>query len=172
MARYKRKHPMNVTLAGIEELEHFPDAEAREKALEEYAKSVRGWSLLLGILIASSVAAFSFALARWVIVPLVIWALPISLPRGSPEILRFAIVALCMFFTIRALHRWGVRHDMRQRLLKLGVPICLDCGYLLKGLSETVDRCPECGRTIDQNVRDILRAVVLEAANPEHCVKS
>jgi hypothetical protein len=61
-----------------------------------------------------------------------------------------------MFLTIRALHRWGVRRDLRHKLIKLGVPVCVGCGYLLRGLPVDTPVCPECVRKLDANVRSML----------------
>jgi hypothetical protein len=37
-----------------------------------------------------------------------------------------------------------VRSSLRKLLNSRGIPVCLGCGYDLRGLSE--HRCPECGR--------------------------
>lgn len=37
----------------------------------------------------------------------------------------------------------GLRRALRQRLVQMGIPICIPCGYDLQGLAST--RCPECG---------------------------
>ena len=38
----------------------------------------------------------------------------------------------------------GQSELLRQQLRDRGIPVCLACGYSLKGLT-TPDRCPECG---------------------------
>lgn len=38
------------------------------------------------------------------------------------------------------------RRHLRKKLIQLGVPICLPCGYDLRG---STDRCPECGTTFE-----------------------
>lgn len=47
---------------------------------------------------------------------------------------------------------------LRETLLGRSVPICLKCGYLLRGLPLASERCPECGRPFDDRVRHILAA--------------
>lgn len=139
----------------------FPSAEAREKAITEYAASVKGWDLVLGIAICAVVGIGSLVLARL----LLFNAMPKLVPWVPPiarELLMFAVVGGCMFFTIRVLHRWGVRRDMRQRLLAAGVPVCVSCGYLLRALPPGTRSCPECGREIDQKVRAMLITNVTE----------
>ena len=43
-----------------------------------------------------------------------------------------------------------------QTVLMRGTPLCLDCGYALKGLDDE-PQCPECGRLVDPRVRALLR---------------
>ncbi len=40
-----------------------------------------------------------------------------------------------------------VKRKLRTELVKRGVPICIPCGYDLRGLTEP--RCPECGTSFD-----------------------
>jgi hypothetical protein len=40
------------------------------------------------------------------------------------------------------------RKLLRQRLIAAGVPICIQCGYDLRG--QTEPRCPECGKAFDE----------------------
>ncbi len=45
------------------------------------------------------------------------------------------------------LWRGHIRSHVRQKLLEAGVPVCLSCGYDLRGQVEP--RCPECGQAFD-----------------------
>ena len=45
---------------------------------------------------------------------------------------------------------------LRAELLALGIPVCLACGYDLRGTVS--QRCSECGRELDARVREILVA--------------
>ena len=44
------------------------------------------------------------------------------------------------------LYRDRTRRHLREKLVQLGVPICIPCGYDLRG---STDRCPECGTTFE-----------------------
>jgi len=41
------------------------------------------------------------------------------------------------------LRRQRIRVDLRRQLAERGIPICIQCGYDTRGLTE--HRCPECG---------------------------
>ncbi|MHC4126690.1 MAG: hypothetical protein ACYSWT_03970 [Planctomycetota bacterium] len=43
--------------------------------------------------------------------------------------------------------RRPTRRRIREELLARGIPVCLACGYSLRG--QTGTRCPECGRAFD-----------------------
>jgi hypothetical protein len=53
---------------------------------------------------------------------------------------------------------WSIRRRapklLRKRLLASGVPVCLKCGYILRGCPGP--NCPECGGPFDERVRLIL----------------
>lgn len=146
---------MNATLAGVEELKLFPTDAAREKAIDEYASSIRGWDLGLGILIFAAIGIALLLGVRLGIGTLMQWWPWIGRPMVR-EPLTFAIIGVCMFLALRVLHRMGVRKAMRRKLVESGVPVCLGCGYLLQGLSPESTTCPECGMTIEARVRVLL----------------
>src|SRR5689334_1373149 len=111
--RPSRKHPMNVTLAGIEELELFPSDDAKQKAIKEHADAMRGWGLALGVLVLGGIGVFTMFAVRMIVVPIISQLMPSGLPAWSREPLQWAIVVPVMFLCVRALHRWGVRRDLR-----------------------------------------------------------
>ena len=48
------------------------------------------------------------------------------------------------------LFRRRIRWSLRESLFSVGVPVCMRCGYCLRGLSELAEpRCPECGEPFD-----------------------
>ena len=57
----------------------------------------------------------------------------------------FAVVSLLVWpysaWAYRALYIKPVRRAMRDH----GYDLCIGCGYELRGLSDDVERCPECG---------------------------
>jgi hypothetical protein len=76
----------------------------------------------------------------------------------------FIVGMLAMFFAIHTKMPWPFgwfatifypslawanyrsrRHFVRKALNVLGHPVCILCGYLLFGLDDQIQRCPECG---------------------------
>ena len=54
-----------------------------------------------------------------------------------------AITSLPTWLVLRKRRPSELRHYLRER----GIPVCLHCGYSLRGLTEP--RCPECGREFE-----------------------
>ncbi|MHC4416316.1 MAG: hypothetical protein ACYS0G_13635 [Planctomycetota bacterium] len=70
-------------------------------------------------------------------------SLPDWLVKMVMAFLATGIVAGGWQFTLRR----PTRRRIREELLARGIPVCLDCGYSLRG--QTEPRCPECGRAFD-----------------------
>ena len=69
---------------------------------------------------------------------------------ASPWLRRTLIALYSFIVTIvgwKMTLRDRYRRLLREELIQLGVPICVHCGYDLRGLTES--RCPECGRAFD-----------------------
>jgi hypothetical protein len=49
------------------------------------------------------------------------------------------------------------RAILRERLLQHGVPMCLSCGYCLRGMPADERRCPECGWPIEERMRALMQ---------------
>ena len=155
----KRRRPkrnlLNFTLAGLPEMRHFDSPEDRQAALweisDEAGRPTRGgfWLAVLAILVAVISARF---LAGWLLSY-------VSWPTLVEETLQLASLFIAFGLVIRWLHRSGAATELRQKLLARGVPVCMKCGYLLRGLDNTIGRCPECGREFDEDVRRILGGV-------------
>lgn len=147
-----RRHLLNLTLAGLPELEYFEDEAARQKALTEIGdeaadlKSGGYWSGV-GILIGAMIVGL--VTFRWLL-RFVVW------PPLLEEVLHWLVAAATFALTLRWLHRSGVAAQLRTKLLACGVPVCMKCGYLLRGLPLDPGRCPECGRAFDEPVQAIL----------------
>jgi hypothetical protein len=64
------------------------------------------------------------------------------------------LVSVAAGLAMGVLATWVFRHETRRRLrirlINLGVPICLHCGYDLRG--QTVPRCPECGKPFNRRL--------------------
>jgi len=67
----------------------------------------------------------------------------LDVPIGIP--LMLGVMALGF-----RLARRGIERHLRTRLLAAGVPVCMHCGYDLRG--QTQARCPECGRAFDPHL--------------------
>jgi hypothetical protein len=153
--RRSKPHLMNLTLKGMDELELFPSAEARQRALHEVTGSMRWWELAGGIAVTAAAGLAIYLAAR----ELVGWLVPHPgrVMREALDVLRIAITMGGLFLVLRFLHRWGTARALRAKLIACGVPVCASCGYLLRGLAESVAQCPECGRAIDPAVRELIR---------------
>jgi hypothetical protein len=71
--------------------------------------------------------------------------LPTWLLKFAVAFLATGIVAGAWQFNLRR----PIRRRIREELLARGIPVCLACGYGLRG--QTGPRCPECGRAFDPN---------------------
>ncbi len=77
----------------------------------------------------------------------------LALPRHAAKagVVFIPFVALLVDWLVTS---WLFRRHavalLRQRLLWLGVPLCRQCGYDLRG--QAVPRCPECGRAFDRGL--------------------
>ncbi len=148
----RNSHLLAATLGGLDELKHFPTEESRRKALEEMEAGIKGWELVLGIVVTALAAIACFFLATYA----VRWLAPSTVPRFLSDLAPWMVTAVGVFVTLRLLHRWGAAPDLRDRLIDAGVPICRGCGYLLRGLGAEAASCPECGRKIDDRVRSLI----------------
>ncbi len=48
------------------------------------------------------------------------------------------------------LYRKPIQRFMREELVGMGIPVCIPCGYDLRG--QTEPRCPECGTAFDRRL--------------------
>jgi hypothetical protein len=69
-------------------------------------------------------------------IPNILLGPALSLPCG----------AACLYPTLW-LKRRRIKRLLREQLIGLGIPVCLHCGYNVRG--QTEPRCPECGREFD-----------------------
>lgn len=156
--RPPRVHPMNFTLDGLPELEQFTDAEQRQRALLEIGRAAGNplkldWWIAVGILVASVLATATAARYLGRALGLIGW---------QRDLLQLGICLTVFIVVLRGLHRCGARSELRQKLLGAGVPVCLGCGYSLRGHPPDAACCPECGRAIDPAVRAVMQKVNAE----------
>jgi rubrerythrin len=57
---------------------------------------------------------------------------------------------------------------IRRVLHELGHEVCIECGYLLRGLDDDVENCPECGAARDCELMQIARENDLPALRARH----
>lgn len=138
---------------GLPEWELFPDEIARDHAIRDIERrmmprSILGWLQFLVFVIPLSLAPF-IALHF-----LIKWLHPAPFPGKGWVI--FIGATLIYTIIIYLLLRGGMPRDLRRKLVQAGVPVCLKCGYDLRGLPADRTRCPECGRRFGQSVRRLL----------------
>jgi len=76
--------------------------------------------------------------------PLWITCIQLDLPQVFLPVVivgMFAFVWVLMAF----IGRWSYRPLVIEALRHCGYDVCAECGYDLRGVSETTERCPECG---------------------------
>jgi hypothetical protein len=73
------------------------------------------------------------------------------LPQQLEVALQVLVFSAWWVFLIWFFRR-EIQRRLRLQLLQEGVPICIDCGYQLRGLTEP--RCPECGKPFDAKLLD------------------
>lgn len=142
----------DAALRGVNELDLFPCTEQRLRALQAF-RHYREWS--------PKSAYFWFGIAYGIVVAVIL------VPWCSAAFSVFSLVAQILLMTPIALAsgliaRFGgvrlVRRSasvfLRKELLSCDVPVCLKCGYDLRGTVS--ERCSECGRELDGRVREIL----------------
>ena len=116
------------------ELEHFQTPVARRRAFRRATRRALSTPLYWGFALACT------ALGVWVkFVVERIWHVP---PLVLAILLGLYAGAAIGYGGIWAFRR-RIRVLLRQKLIEEGVPVCVQCGYMLKGV--ILPRCPECG---------------------------
>ena len=124
------------------ELRHFDSPKEAQAALKEWQKEQmkkpRFWIVLLaytaGVGLFLSIIIVS--LGQWFRLPRIMFGgIVASVTGGS------GMVVITWFW------RRECRRYLREQLVACGVPICIKCGYDLRGQIEP--RCPECGTPCD-----------------------
>lgn len=138
--------------SGIPEADYFPSDEQRDVALAQVVKEVGNWRknfyrvILLFVLVNIAAHLLLWYVSRFVAIPSSIrTALPGGLIGGS------------FVFILNQIHRRKYPLLLRKKLIEQGVPMCLKCGYNLRGQPTYSTRCPECGTAINDESKKILR---------------
>ncbi len=147
-----RPNLLNLTLAGLDELDHFPSPAERQAAIDAFPSSIRRRDIAVGVVLLIAVAV-----AVNISVRILVWnALPGRFTRFAPEVALVAMLTTAFFF-IRWGHQRTAQRWLRSRLLACGVPVCTACGYNLQALPPSTTRCPECGAAIPPEAARILQ---------------
>lgn len=147
-----KKHPLNITLAGLPEMDYFESDEKREAALAQIAKEAgrpTTWGYWTAVILLATAAICTGQFIKWLL-RYVNW------PDELEDMFSILVVVAVAVVLIRRFHRQGFPAMLRQKLIEQGVPMCLKCGYSLRGLEAGTTRCPECGTEINEESRRIL----------------
>jgi hypothetical protein len=128
------------------ELSRFDDRTQRQAAWEGAANANRlrfvravlmATIITMGCCVAlfAGVDALRDRLGKWIITGIVTFV-AVAVGGVATGLLAFGFV------------RRSVRRALRRQLTEAGMPMCVDCGYDLRG--QTEPRCPECGTPFDQ----------------------
>jgi len=127
------------------ELQHFASTDEASQLLKAWQKQLmkmpRFWVSLL-----------VYTVVVGLITPLTLIALRgyFSLPSGVFGGLVGGVTGGTGAIALNWLWRHRCRRFLRSELIARGVPICLPCGYDLRGQNDP--RCPECGATFDPDL--------------------
>lgn len=75
----------------------------------------------------------------------------IGWPRGVIAAVDIAIFVAYAVTAVWLSERHGYAPLVRLAARQHGYDVCLKCGYWLRGLGETIERCPECGTIREPN---------------------
>lgn len=146
------RSPLNASLAGLPEMDYFESAAQREIALRRIgAEAGRPgtWGFWSGVGSMALIGVAVMALLKYAM-RFVRW------PGAFEDAITFIGPVLAALLLAIRFHRQSMPVMLRSELLNQGVPVCMKCGYLLRGLTVETGRCPECGRGFDGRVREIL----------------
>jgi len=148
---------LGASLAGLDELRQFPDEASRRRALRGLGAAQResGDRRLWLVLGALTVAAASLGYGAGALATA-------AMPTLATPTVVFAVrltVMLAVFWSLlRRVQRAGAATRLRLILMEQHVALCLGCGYSLRGHDRSAERCPECGRRVDERVKEKLKA--------------
>ena len=129
-----------VTSRNFPELELFPSEKDLREAVRVGERCIRGWRypvFVFWFAVVAHAVGFCFRSRQTGQVLTQPWFFRLLEPVGPALLLSAGIYGLYI------LKRRQIRSIFRERLNTLGVPVCIRCGYDLRG--QTEPRCPECG---------------------------
>lgn len=148
-------------LADLPELQQFPTIEARDRALrmlklDDDTRSIRNPGFAVRLVLFCATTLTSFALFEFV-----------RLPRWIEFLVVAAANVPIGLWMAGLLDRDYMARNIRRALVENGIPVCLGCGYPLKGLPAETRRCPECGRTIEGTILPLIHRPMDPATEPD-----
>lgn len=159
MAPPKKNSGGSIVLFGVPELRMFPTHLDRQRALAGVAYEADQFGTRRGL---AGLAIYMAGMFIGVLVAGVLGELfltgELSLVNPSEGSKFFAMIggvigclaAMCWQ------HRRVGRQVLRRHLVRCGVPVCLRCGYDLRGLPGTNAQCPECGDELSNAQKQLL----------------
>lgn len=147
-------------LGGVPEQDLFPDERTRREAVDRVDEAMEKGSEFW--------VKMTLALVVWVAICLACnWAIENFIVQSAWVTVVGAPLALLGSVAVVL---WTWRHvasrRLRRALIESGVPVCLRCGYPLRGLrSDHAPQCPECGWRVSRRVRSVMEATIDHAAN-------
>lgn len=150
-------------VAGLPEWDLFPTEADRLRALRTIERGMTPRSLL-DILRFGAVVGVLFLVPWWLCSTLADLLFPGDPRRGWFTLVTATLAYITLVFV---LIRRSIPRDIRRELLACGVPICVRCGYGLRGIAADRNCCPECGRRFSPEVRTVLAAAPTEDLGDE-----
>ena len=140
----------------------FPDEESRRSAIAAIERGMMPRSIKDVLFFIAVVIVFFFV--PWLVADFLASLLP---PMGAwNKRLTWALAILGYTVLVYLAIRRDMPKALRGQLIKAGVPICVKCGYDLRGLPADRVKCPECGRAFDEEVVQLIRAAASSADSP------
>ncbi len=134
--KYKRRYRV------FPELERFENDRERKQILKQCSrKTMLNWKRICVFVAAIALLVLAVTVLRVQIRGM------INLPTWVSSGLIGGFVGGLIGGTFQWYLRNSMRKYLREQLIARGVPICLHCGYDLRG--QTEPRCPECGKAFD-----------------------
>ena len=123
------------------------------KLVDQKHKAESGWrsrpKAIMWVL--GSIGLFMIFLGPRILIDLAA-ANGLNIPRILGSVLAFVLSAILAHIMLAAAWRRLTAEKTRYAAIDIGIDICLGCGYMLKGLPEDRDRCPECGTPFESKI--------------------
>jgi len=131
-------------IKSLPELSLFSSDDERKQALRQARLAT---TPVRGTLASALLSAIGGGLLVWAIF-IVFPALPVPPWLGGAVIGGVTGATISLFWARAARPR--LRRSLREQLVDKGVPVCLECGYDLRGQLDA--RCPECSTPFDEKL--------------------